>query len=354
MAQTFSRVVIHMLLALGLILVSTQVGDSQSLSPVSAPAPAPALGPIGPYEDDLLSGLLVGFYLGKCSNVVVDVEAIIAAAIEKVFKNDPTILAALLRLQFHDSFVNGADASILISGNLTEKAAGPNGSVRGYEVIDAIKEAVEAECPGVVSCADIIAVATAVVLKLGGGPEYAPETGRRDGLESNVLDVDLPSPTMSVLESIAFFALRGFTTREMVALLGCHSVGITHCPIFEARLDRSNVLFDALMDARLRRQLTKTCPKGAMSDNTTPLNQDPANRNTVDNTFYKQLTMERGVLQLDQALWRAPETKDIVLEFSTNLTLFHTELAKAMIKLQAFQVLTGDEGEIRTVCSKFN
>lgn len=60
----------------------------------------------------------------------------------------------------------GCDASILLDGSGSEKVAPSNGSVRGYELIDAIKTRLEQLCPGLVSCADIIAIATRVAVVL--------------------------------------------------------------------------------------------------------------------------------------------------------------------------------------------
>ena len=56
--------------------------------------------------------------------------------------------------------MKGCDASLLLDGSDSEKLAPPNLSVRGYDLIDDVKLAVESVCPGVVSCADIIAMAT--------------------------------------------------------------------------------------------------------------------------------------------------------------------------------------------------
>jgi peroxidase len=59
--------------------------------------------------------------------------------------------------------LQGCDASVLLDDTeevVSEKNAIPNkNSIRGFEVIDEIKAALEEACPNTVSCADTIALA---------------------------------------------------------------------------------------------------------------------------------------------------------------------------------------------------
>ncbi|KAJ6387790.1 hypothetical protein OIU77_026377 [Salix suchowensis] len=102
------------------------------------------------------SQLTTDFYSTTCPKLLQTVRKEVLKAI----KSETRMAASLIRLHFHDCFVNGCDASVLLDGSDGEKFALPNiNSARGFEVVEAIKTAVESQCSGVVSCADILAIA---------------------------------------------------------------------------------------------------------------------------------------------------------------------------------------------------
>uniref|UniRef100_M4FDS4 peroxidase n=1 Tax=Brassica campestris TaxID=3711 RepID=M4FDS4_BRACM len=78
-------------------------------------------------------------------------DQIVTNAVKKAMANDKTVPAALLRMHFHDCFVRGK--------NKAEKDGPPNISLHAFYVIDNAKKALEEQCPGVVSCADIVSLA---------------------------------------------------------------------------------------------------------------------------------------------------------------------------------------------------
>ncbi|KAF5939656.1 hypothetical protein HYC85_023915 [Camellia sinensis] len=99
------------------------------------------------------------FYDQTCPNAL----RAIRTSIRQSISRERRMAASLIRLHFHDCFVQGCDASILLDKAATptsERSAASNvGSVRGFELIDAAESEVEKICPGVVSCEDILAVA---------------------------------------------------------------------------------------------------------------------------------------------------------------------------------------------------
>uniref|UniRef100_A0A6V7QVZ7 Peroxidase n=1 Tax=Ananas comosus var. bracteatus TaxID=296719 RepID=A0A6V7QVZ7_ANACO len=296
--------------------------------------------------------LQYGFYSGKCGNK--DVEAIIQGVVSARFARDPTIVAALLRLQFHDCFVLGCDASILLDGPSSEKTAFPNLSVRGYDLIDEIKAAVEAACPGVVSCADIIIAAARDAVALAGGMPYRVPMGRRDGTVGLASNVVLPSPFMSVQQALQIYQQKGFNVFDMVLQLGAHTVGVTHCSFVDGRLYDFNGSGkpDPSMNTVLLNDLKQICPPQSSTDNIVDLDQNPTSVNRVDNSYYRQLMQNRGVLPIDQALASDPSTRWIVqLLSSTNL--FPPLFNNALVKLGSSQVLTGTQGQIRKIAERY-
>ncbi|KAL5550039.1 hypothetical protein UlMin_000215 [Ulmus minor] len=311
-------------------------------------------------------GLEYGYYDKKCTKTtfyffffpkttVVNVEDIVAEEVTKAYQKDTTIVAALLRLQFHDCFVKGCDASILLDGENSEKTAVPNRSVRGYDLIEAIKQRLENECAGVVSCADIIALATrdAVFLASRQQLKYKVATGRWDGKVSLASNVDLPPPTISVTDSIAAFARKGLDRNDMIYLLGGHTVGVTHCALFQNRVYNFNNtgLPDPTMNSTLVEQLKKVCPQGSSSGTNSAVALDLGTPSTVDNSYYKQVASRRGILQIDQDIAFDGQTKGTVMLLAANYTQFYKGFGEAMVKLGAVGVKSYPEGEIRKTCS---
>uniref|UniRef100_A0A7N0RFR9 Peroxidase n=1 Tax=Kalanchoe fedtschenkoi TaxID=63787 RepID=A0A7N0RFR9_KALFE len=302
------------------------------------------------------AALTTGFYKGKCGSL--DVEAIVAQVMSAQFAKDPTIVPALLRMHFHDCFVNGCDASILLDGSTSEKTASPNQSVRGYEVIDAVKAELERRCPGLVSCADIIAMATRDVVVLGKGTRYEVQTGRRDGIVSRASDANanLPGPSVPVSQLANLFANKGLNVSDMAVLLGAHTVGITHCSFIVNRLynfQNTGRPYPS-MDAALANQLRQTCPQVSVADNPVNLDQNASSSNTVDKFFYNQIQLNRGVLHIDQAIAQDSLTRPTVTSLASGAVEFKTRFGQAMVKMGAIQVLSGKKGEIRRTCRARN
>ncbi|KAL0427037.1 UNVERIFIED_CONTAM: Peroxidase 25 [Sesamum latifolium] len=160
--------------------------------------------------------LKTGFYSSSCPNA----ESIVRSTVEAHFNKDPTLAAALLRLHFHDCFVQGCDGSVLIDAASSERKALPNLGLRGFQVIDDVKSQLEATCPGVVSCADILALAARDAVDLSGGPSWGVPTGRRDGRISSSSDAStLPSPLDSVAIQRQKFAAKGLNDHDLVTLV---------------------------------------------------------------------------------------------------------------------------------------
>ncbi|KAL4591734.1 hypothetical protein LXL04_004705 [Taraxacum kok-saghyz] len=299
-------------------------------------------------------GLQHGFYNGKCRTS--DVEDIVRRTVYSKFLTNRNIAPALLRMQFHDCFVNGCDASILLDGPNSEKTAPPNLSVRGYDVIDAAKTAVEKICPGIVSCADIIIMATRDVVSFSGGARYRIQTGRRDGLVSLAQNtLTLPPPSSSVTNAIRSFNLKGLTATDMIYLLGGHTIGIAHCSLFQDRLYnfKNTGKPDPTMELGLLTSLKSKCPQNATVDGTANLDQNPFSSRVVDKSFYSQIMMGRGLLKFDQDLAsdRLSKSKVATIAGSSD---FNARFGQAMVKMGAIQVLTGRQGQVRKSCRAVN
>nr|CAD1819175.1 unnamed protein product [Ananas comosus var. bracteatus] len=270
--------------------------------------------------------LQLNFYQNSCPRA----EAIVQQVVQQHFQQNSSVPAGLLRLHFHDCFIRGCDGSVLIDStddSIAEKEAPPNLTLRTFDVIDDIKAELEKECPGVVSCADALALAARDGVALAGGDFYDLPTGRRDGTGSNMGDVHIPSPLFSVEQALSAFQSINLDLEDLTTLLGAHSMGFCHCGFF----------IDRLYDFR----------------GTVFMNQFSTTFH-FSNSFYHNMLNEKALLQLDRDLAFTDYMSTLASQYANDPVLFRNRFSESMIKLGSAGVLTGRDGEIRTNCRRVN
>ncbi|KHN36076.1 Peroxidase 72 [Glycine soja] len=269
--------------------------------------------------------------------------------------------ASLLRLHFHDCFVKGCDASVLLDSSgtiISEKRSNPNrDSARGFEVIDEIKSALEKECPHTVSCADILALAARDSTVLTGGPSWGVPLGRRDSLGASISgsNNNIPAPNNTFQTILTKFKLKGLDIVDLVALSGSHTIGNSRCTSFRQRLynQTGNGKADFTLDQVYAAELRTRCPRSGGDQNLFVL--DFVTPIKFDNFYYKNLLANKGLLSSDEILLTKNKVSaDLVKQYAENNDIFFEQFAKSMVKMGNITPLTGSRGEIRKNCRRIN
>ncbi|XP_011101165.1 peroxidase 66 [Sesamum indicum] len=301
-----------------------------------------------------LSGAILdaNYYHKTCPQA----EDIVYTAVRNATIYDPKVPARILRMFFHDCFIRGCDASVLLDstpGNKAEKDGPPNVSLAAFYVIDDAKTKLEQSCPKTVSCADIIAIAARDVVVLSGGPSWSVLKGRKDGRISRANEtINLPAPSSNTSQLIQSFSQRGLSAKDLVTLSGGHTLGFSHCSSFEARLRNFSSAHDTdpTLDPKFATDLKGKCPKPNTDRNAGQFLDSTAS--VFDNDYYKRIVGGRGVFVSDQSLLGDYRTRWIVEAFARDQGLFFREFAGAMVRLGNVGVV--ESGEVRVNCRVVN
>ncbi|KAF8405286.1 hypothetical protein HHK36_010188 [Tetracentron sinense] len=297
------------------------------------------------------------FYDHSCPRAQEIVKSVVAKAVAR----EARMAASLLRLHFHDCFVKGCDASLLLDSSgsiISEKRSVPNrNSARGFEVLDEIKSALEKECPHTVSCADILALAARDSTVLTGGPSWVVPLGRRDskGASLSGSNNNIPAPNNTFQTILTKFKLKGLDIVDLVALSGSHTIGNARCTSFRQRLynQSGNGQPDYTLDQSYAAQLRSRCPRSGGDQNLFFL--DFVSPTKFDNNYFKNILASKGLLSSDQILFTMNGVSmELVKKYAENNGIFFEQFAKSMVKMGNITPLTGSRGEIRKNCRRIN
>ncbi|RWW46611.1 hypothetical protein BHE74_00047449, partial [Ensete ventricosum] len=207
------------------------------------------------------------FYGSTCPNL----QSIVRSAMTQAVNKEGRMAASILRLFFHDCFVDVWVFSLLLLLMDTMEMLLPTQSVSLFVIVRSIQGRYEQSTPSkflMVICGVpcrindaktiVIMMATAMDVRCPlmtdcgkyslqlGGPTWTVQLGRRDSTTASQSSANrnLPSPGSSLSQLIQSFSSKGLSARDMTALSGAHTIGQARCTTF-----RSHVYNDANVDA---------------------------------------------------------------------------------------------------------
>ncbi|RAL49633.1 hypothetical protein DM860_001924 [Cuscuta australis] len=273
------------------------------------------------------------------------VKEVVVAAINK----EARMGASLIRLFFHDCFVDGCDAGLLLKDTPTftgeQTAGGNNNSVRGFEVIDNAKQNAKTKCPDTpVSCADILSIAARDSFQKFTGKTYAVSLGRKDARTANFTgaNTQLVGPSENLASQVKKFADKGFNQTELVALLGSHTIGFARCPL---------LCVSSFVNPARASTLQCNCQTTPNATGLVGLDPTPVK---FDQRYYSDVASGRGLLFSDNELMKGNTTSAAVKRYRDAMDSFLADFAAAMVKMSKLPPSPGVQLEIRDVCSKVN
>ncbi|XP_022149006.1 peroxidase 11 [Momordica charantia] len=307
--------------------------------------------------------LTLDYYAKTCPNVL----QVVRKEIECAVLSDPRNAAFLVRLHFHDCFVQGCDGSVLLDDTITlqgEKEAPTNKhSLQGFTIIDRIKNYLESECPRIVSCADILTIAARDAVILVGGPYWDVPLGRKDSTTASyeLAETNLPTANEGLLSIISKFLYQGFSVTDMVALSGAHTIGMARCENFRARIygdfAATSNAYNPISKPYLEKLRSVCPPVGKAADNNITA-MDNVTPELFDNSYFHILMRGEGILNSDQELYSSLlgiETRNLVKKYAADPLAFFQQFSDSMVKLG--NITNSDSfftGEVRKNCRFIN
>ncbi|CAD6240365.1 unnamed protein product [Miscanthus lutarioriparius] len=188
-----------------------------------------------------------------------------------------------------------------------------------------------------------------------GGPRWTVPLGRRDARNTSAgaANANLPPPDASLPTLLSMFGAKGLDARDLTALSGAHTVGRARCVVF-----RSHIYNDTATNATFAAELRGTvCPYTGGDANLAPLK--PEAPDTFDNGYFRDLITRRVLLRSDQALYDGGNgtTDALVRAYAANGTAFAADFAAAMVRMGNLGPPAGSAAaaaEVRLNCRRVN